>query len=181
MIKAHPKLTHECAFANDERFIMAAKGDDFIDSLNSTSEHIRMIRHSFCFALLLVVVTACSDPDFYTNRLQKLLVTQEVSQVKGATDGFHDTFHHYRFLTNQNVIDAFIAREGLTPSENATFQNNLIIQPLLYFNHRVKWWRPEEVAEHLVYVRSWKDSATPSLKLAFDPNTQVTYLIEGYP
>ena len=145
-----------------------------------------MLRNLRPYALLtlftLALVTACTDSSFFEERLTELLGTEYFSELRGATNGFHDTFHHYRFVTKQDVIDTFIARDNLQPAEaRIAFEKDLIIYPLLYNSYKVKWWRPEEVAGQQVYIRDWQGDETPSLKLAFNPHTGVAYLIEGYP
>ena len=69
--------------------------------------------HLVFIVLVLALLSACSDPNFHQERLEGLLGTNDFSELEGLTTGFHDTFHHYRFVTDQRVIDAVVKRYAL--------------------------------------------------------------------
>ena len=145
--------------------------------------------HLVFIVLVLALLSACSNPNFHRERLEGLLGTNDFSELKGLTTGFNDTFHHYRFVTDQRVIDAVVKRYALGDDESFDTSELRTFALIPFFDNReVKWWRPQEIAGGQVYYRWFERDENREgpvgpyfYELGFNPDTGVSYLVEGYP
>lgn len=135
---------------------------------------------------LLVLLTACSASFSYETFLTDLLGAEQVSDIRGVNNGFEDTFHYVRFVTDAKVINAFVRANAMTESDSfgpAVLEDWGLLHP----PREVRWWRPEEVAGGQVYYeeflteRQGEQVLSHSYHLAFSPDTGVAYLVVFYP